>query len=95
MPPLRATDFRPLGGSSRRYLHITTGETLSRRQFDQLFRLPAQGYRSFEEKAAARHAPRPATLTASMPSSAAWLGANARSRVPHGPSTSRRRRSIV
>jgi hypothetical protein len=62
MPSLRATEYRPLGGTSRRYLHITTGETLSRRHFDQLFRLPAQGYRSFEEKAAARHAPRPSTL---------------------------------
>ena len=56
------SDYRPLGGSSRRYLDITTGQTLSRRQYDQLFRLPTQGYRSFEEKAAARQAPRPSTL---------------------------------
>jgi hypothetical protein len=56
------SDYRPLGGRSRRYLDITTGETLSRRQYDQRFRLPAQGYRSFEEKAAARHAPRASTL---------------------------------
>jgi hypothetical protein len=62
MPTQRATEYRPLGGSSRLYLHTITGETLSRRQFDQLFRLPAQGYRSFEEKAAARHAPRSSTL---------------------------------
>jgi hypothetical protein len=54
--------YRPLGGSSRRYLDTTTGATLSRRQYDQRFRLPAQGYRSFEAKAAARQAPRPSTL---------------------------------
>jgi hypothetical protein len=54
-------NYRPLGGSARRYLDLTTGETLSRRHFDQLFRLPIQGYRSFEEKAAARGAPRAAT----------------------------------
>src|SRR5262245_9197713 len=62
MPSPHATDYRPLGGSSRRYLNPITRETLSRRQFDQRFRLPAQGYRSFEEKAAARYAPRPTTL---------------------------------
>jgi hypothetical protein len=62
MPSLRATNYRPLGGTSRRYLNTITGETLSRRQFDQLFRLPAQGYRSFEEKAAARGAPRASTV---------------------------------
>lgn len=55
-------DYRPLGGTTRRYFDVSTGETLSRRQFDQLFRLPAHGYRSFEEKAAARTAPRPSTL---------------------------------
>jgi hypothetical protein len=58
----RASEYRPLGGTSRRYLNSITGETLSRRQFDQLFRLPAQGYRSFEEKAAARHTPHASTL---------------------------------
>jgi hypothetical protein len=62
MPNRNLSDYRPLGGSSRRYLDVTTGETLSRRQYDQRFRLPAQGYRSFEAKAAARQAPRPATL---------------------------------
>jgi hypothetical protein len=56
------SDYRPLGGSSRRYLDISTGETLSRRQYDQRFRLPAQGYRSFEAKAAARQTPRSTTL---------------------------------
>jgi hypothetical protein len=62
MPSPRANEYRPLGGTSRRYLNIITGQTLSRRQYDQLFRLPAQGYRSVEEKAAARHAPRSSTL---------------------------------
>jgi hypothetical protein len=56
------SDYRPLGGSSRRYLDLTTSETLSRRQYDQRFRLPVQGYRSFEEKAAARRAPRASTI---------------------------------
>jgi hypothetical protein len=55
-------DYRPLGGTTRRYVNISTGQTLSRRQYDQLFRLPPQGYRSFEAKAAARAAPRRSTL---------------------------------
>jgi hypothetical protein len=61
-------DYRPLGGGSRRYLDTTTGDTLSRRQFDQRFRLPRQGFATFEEKALRRadRAPgetaRPATL---------------------------------
>jgi hypothetical protein len=62
MPSRNPADYRPLGGVTRRYFDTTTGETISRRQYDQMFRLPAQGYRSFEEKAAARHAPRPSTL---------------------------------
>jgi hypothetical protein len=62
MPSRNPSDYRPLGGTSRRYRDLTTGETLSRRQYDQRFRLPVQGYRSFEQKAAARQAPRSPTL---------------------------------
>lgn len=53
--------FVPLGGSSRRYRNTHTGETISRRQYDQRFRLPHQGYRSYEEKAARRGQPRTST----------------------------------
>lgn len=56
------TDYRPLGGKSRRYLDVTTGTTVSRRRYDQLFRLPAQGYRSYEHKAASLGAPQASTL---------------------------------
>jgi hypothetical protein len=62
MPNPTPRDFRPLGGSARRYLNLATGETLSRRQYDQLFRLPAQGFSSYEEKAVARRAPRESTI---------------------------------
>lgn len=42
------------GDSARRYVSTSTGEIISRRQFDQIFRLPQQGYRSYEEKAKTR-----------------------------------------
>jgi hypothetical protein len=61
-------DYRCLGGTTRRYLDTTTGQTLSRRQYEQRFKLAGQGFRTFEEKALRRagQAPgetaRPATL---------------------------------
>jgi hypothetical protein len=54
-------DFVYLGGKSRRYLDVTTGQTISRRQYDQLFRLGPRGLSSYEalakERAHAGYAP--------------------------------------
>lgn len=45
----------PLGGKSRRYRNEQTGETISRRQYDERYgRLKRQGYRSNEAQRAAR-----------------------------------------
>jgi hypothetical protein len=47
-------DYRPLGGKSRRYVDVTTGQTISRRQYDRLFRLGPRGFASHEQLAARR-----------------------------------------
>lgn len=47
-------DFVYLGGKSRRYLDTTTGQTISRRQYDQLFRLGPRGLSSYEALARQR-----------------------------------------
>jgi hypothetical protein len=67
MASLNPADYRPLGGSTRRYLDTTTGESLSRRQYDRLFRLGPRGLASYEQlaakRAAAGTAPMPRTLS--------------------------------
>jgi hypothetical protein len=47
-------DYVALGGSSRRFRDMTTGATISRRQYDQLFRLGPRGIPSYETLARAR-----------------------------------------
>ncbi len=49
-----AADFVALGGLTRRYRNITTGETISRRQYDKLFRLAPRGITSYEQLAQQR-----------------------------------------
>jgi hypothetical protein len=54
MPSLNPHDYRALGGTSRRYLDRTTGETISRRQYDQRYRLGPRGIPSYEALARSR-----------------------------------------
>ncbi len=49
-----AADYVRLPGLSRRYINTTTGETISRRQYDRLFRLGPRGFTSYEKLAASR-----------------------------------------
>jgi hypothetical protein len=49
-----AADYIRLPGESRRCLNTTTGETISRRQYDRLFRLGPRGFTSYEKLAASR-----------------------------------------
>src|SRR5712691_278261 len=48
------TDYVFLGGKARRYLDTTTGETISRRRYDKLFRLEPRGLSSYEALARQR-----------------------------------------
>ncbi|MGO8950084.1 MAG: hypothetical protein ACLQUY_20990 [Ktedonobacterales bacterium] len=48
------SEYVYLGGKSRRYLNVTTGQTISRRQYDRLFRLGPRGYSSYEALARQR-----------------------------------------
>jgi hypothetical protein len=47
-------DYMALGGGARRFRDVTTGETISRRQYDKLFRLGPRGIPSYETLASAR-----------------------------------------
>lgn len=47
-------DYVALGGGARRFRDVTTGETISRRQYDKLFRLGPRGIPSYETLAKAR-----------------------------------------
>jgi len=49
-----AADYIALGGLTRRYRNINTGETISRRQYDKLFRLGPRGIASYEQLAQQR-----------------------------------------
>jgi len=49
-----AADYIALGGRTRRYRNLTTGETISRRQYDTLFRLGPRGIPSYEALARQR-----------------------------------------
>jgi len=50
-----AEDWVPLGGSTRRYRNVRTGEEISRRRYDKLYgTLAREGYSSYERKAKAR-----------------------------------------
>ncbi len=49
-----AADFVALGGLTRRYRNVNTGETISRRQYDKLFRLGPRGIKSYEALAGQR-----------------------------------------
>jgi hypothetical protein len=49
-----AADYVRLPGASRRYINTTTGETISRRQYDRLYRLGPRGFTSYEKLAASR-----------------------------------------
>lgn len=52
-----AADYVALGGLTRRFRNIHTGETISRRQYDKLFRLGPRGISSYEELARRRASP--------------------------------------
>jgi hypothetical protein len=54
VPSTNPADFVYLGGSARRYLDRVTGYTLSRRQYDKLFRLGPRGVTSYESLARQR-----------------------------------------
>jgi len=54
MPSLPAGDYVYLGGKSRRYLNVATDQTISRRQYDKLFRLGPRGVSSYEALARQR-----------------------------------------
>ncbi len=47
-------DFIPLRGATRRFRNVATGETISRRQYDKLFRLAPRGIPSYEALARQR-----------------------------------------
>jgi hypothetical protein len=47
-------DYVALGGGARRFRDVATGETISRRQYDRLFRLGPRGIPSYETLAKAR-----------------------------------------
>ena len=49
-----AADYVRLPGARRRYINTTSGETISRRQYDRLFRLGPRGFTSYEKLAASR-----------------------------------------
>jgi len=50
-----AEDWVPLGGTTRRYRNVRTGEEISRRQYDKRYgTLAREGFTSYERKAKAR-----------------------------------------
>lgn len=54
MATFSAADFIPLGGATRRFRNVQTGETISRRQYDKLYRLGPRGFSSYEALAQQR-----------------------------------------
>lgn len=48
------TEYVPLRGATRRFRNVSTGETISRRQYDKLFRLAPRGIPSYEALARQR-----------------------------------------
>ena len=89
-----AADYVRLPGARRRYINTTTGETISRRQYDRLFRLGPRGFTSYEKLAASRA--KSGALPSRAPRGASgqlWHGwpVVSRPHVQREPSTSRPR----
>ena len=83
-----AADYVRLPRASRRYINTTTGEAISRRQFDRLYRLGPRGFTSYEKLAASR------AKSGSPPSSRTEHRIKAAlARVAHGESASRAARA--